>query len=115
VLYMRAGDVAGAIEQFQKAINQPQRRTASLNFLGQCFNELGMHDLAVDSFSTAIKEQPTMDGLKKDMIYNLGETYEKMGDMEKATAEYKKIAAVDFGFRDVKVKLTRKPLPKPAV
>jgi tetratricopeptide (TPR) repeat protein len=73
-----------------------------------------LYDLAVDAYATAIKEQPAMDGLKKELIYNLGAAYEAMGDMEKAVAEYKKIAAVDFGYRDVKEKIMRKKPPTPA-
>ena len=108
-LYMKTGNPQGAIEQFQKSVGQPQRRVASLNFLGQCFQQLGLHDLAVDQYTKAAEELPTMDGLKKDILYNLGLTYEAIGQHEKAIAEYKKIAAVDFSFRDVRKKITRKP------
>ncbi|HUJ10420.1 MAG TPA: tetratricopeptide repeat protein [Verrucomicrobiae bacterium] len=112
VLYLKAGNVQGAIEQFQKSRGQPQRRVASLNYLGQCFQQIGFHDMAVDVFNEAINEIPTMDGLKKDLLYNLGCAYESMGQPEKAVAEFKKIAAVDFGFRDVRDKIMRKPAPK---
>ena len=108
-LYMKMGNPQGAIEQLQKSVGQPQRRVASLNFLGQCFQQLGLHDLAVDQYTKAAEELPTMDGLKKDILYNLGQSYETMGQHEKAVAEYKKIAAVDFSFRDVREKITRKP------
>lgn len=108
-LLMKAGNVEGAIEQFQKSRGQPQRRVASLNYLGQCFQQMGHHDLAIDQFIEAINELPTMDGLKKDLLYNLGSAYEQMGDQDKAVAEFKKIAAVDFGYRDVRDKIMRKP------
>ena len=111
-LYMKAGNIQEAVEQFQKSRGQPQRRVASLNFLGQCFQQMGLHDLAIDQYNEAINELPTMDGLKKDLIYNLGAAYETLGDSEKAIAEFKKIAAVDFGYRDVKDKIMRKPAPK---
>ncbi|MGD1020180.1 MAG: tetratricopeptide repeat protein [Verrucomicrobiia bacterium] len=111
-LYMRAGNIQGAIEQFQKSRGQPQRRVASLNYLGQCFQQMGLHDLAIDQYNEAIGELPTMDGLKKDLLYNLGVAYEQLGDQEKAIAEFKKIAAVDFGYRDVRAKIMRKPAPK---
>ena len=80
-----------------------------LNYLGQCFQQIGLHDLAVEQYSKAIEETPQMDNLKKDLIYNLGVAYESMGEQEKAVAEFKKIAAVDFGFRDVRTKIARKP------
>jgi tetratricopeptide (TPR) repeat protein len=108
VLYMKIGNIAGAIEQFQKAVGQPQRRVASLNFLGQCFEHEGLHDLAIDQYLKAQEELPMMDGLKKEITYNLGNCYDQMGDTEKAIAEFKKIAAVDFGFKDVRQRITRK-------
>jgi tetratricopeptide (TPR) repeat protein len=112
VLYMNAGNIQGAVEQFQKSVGQPQRRVASLNYLGQCFQQMGLHDLAIDQYNKAIEEIPTMDSLKKDLVYNLGCAYENIGEQEKAVAEFKKIAAVDFGFRDVRQKIVRKPEPK---
>jgi tetratricopeptide (TPR) repeat protein len=114
VLYMKTGNIQGAIEQFQKAVGQPQRRIASLNYLGQCFQQLGLYDLAVDQYSKAIAELPMMDNLKKEILYNLASTYEALGEHDKAVAEYKKIAAVDFGYRDVREKITRKPPQTPS-
>jgi tetratricopeptide (TPR) repeat protein len=111
-LYMKMGKIEGAIEQFQRSVGQPQRRVASLNYLGQCWQQMGVPDMAIDQFTKAIEEIPTMDGLKKELLYNLGCAYEKIGDQDKAVAEFKKIAAVDFGFRDVREKIMRKPAPK---
>lgn len=113
MLYFKAGNQQGAIEQLQKAVGQPQKRVASLNYLGLCFHRLGLHDLAADQYRRALEELPMMDGVKKDITYNLGVTLEAMGDADAALAEYKKIAAVDFSFRDVRDKITRKPA-KPA-
>ncbi|MEI6084695.1 MAG: tetratricopeptide repeat protein [Verrucomicrobiota bacterium] len=112
VLHMKTGNIAGAIEQFQKAVGQPQRRVASLNYLGQCFEHEGLHDLAIDQYSKAQEELPMMDGLKKDVTYNLGNCYELMGDIDKAIAEFKKIAAVDFGYKDIRQRIMRKPPQK---
>ncbi|MBM3860755.1 MAG: tetratricopeptide repeat protein [Verrucomicrobia bacterium] len=112
VLYMKTADVQNAIEQFQRSVGQPQRRIPSLNYLGQCFQELGLHDLAIDQYSKAIEDLPLMDSIKKEITYNLGCAYEALGDTEKAVAEFKKIAAVDFGYRDVRAKISRRPAPK---
>lgn len=109
VLHMKVGDVANAIEQFQKSVGQPQKRVSSLNYLGQCFQQMGVHDLAVDQYLRAIEELPMMDAVKKEVTYNLALAYDTMGETEKAIAEYKKIAAVDFGYRDVRTRITRKP------
>jgi tetratricopeptide (TPR) repeat protein len=108
-LYFKVGNFEGAIEQFQKSAGQPQRRVASYNYLGQCFHQLGHFDLAVDQYTKAAEESQSMDALKKDILYNLGMAHEAMGQHDKAIAEYKKIASVDFSFRDVREKITRKP------
>jgi tetratricopeptide (TPR) repeat protein len=110
VLYMKTGDTQNAIEQFQRSVGQPQRRVSSLNYLGQCFQQLGLHDLAIDQYTNAIQELPMMDSLKKEITYNLGAAYEAGGEIEKAVAEFKKIAAVDFSYRDVRSKIIRRPL-----
>ena len=53
-----------------------------------------------------------MDGLKKELLYNLGSAYEQIGDQEKAMVAFKEIAKVDFGYRDVREKIMRKVPPK---
>ncbi|HVM59721.1 MAG TPA: tetratricopeptide repeat protein [Verrucomicrobiae bacterium] len=114
VLYMKMGNIEGAVEQLQKSRGQPQRRVASLNLLGQCYQQMGLHDMAIETFNEAIAELPTMDGLKKELLYNLGSAYELMGDQEKAITAFKEIAKVDFGYRDVRSKIMRKPPQKGA-
>ena len=68
VLYMKMGNIEGAVEQLQKSRGQPQRRVASLNYLGQCYQNMGLHDMAIETFKEAISDLPTMDGLKKDLL-----------------------------------------------
>ena len=108
-LYVKTGNIEGAVEQLQKSRGQPQRRVASLNQLGQCYQQMGLPDMAVDTFNEAIAELPVMDGLKKELLYNLGSAFEAMGDPEKALAAFKEIAKVDFSYRDVREKIMRKP------
>ncbi len=114
LLYMKLGNIEGAVEQLQKSRGQPQRRVASLNLLGQCYQQMELHDMAIETFNEAINELPTMDGLKKELLYNLGCAYELMGDPDKAITAFKEIAKVDFGYRNVREKIMRKPPAKPA-
>src|SRR5258708_22511892 len=108
-LYMKIGNIDGAVEQLQKSRGQPQRRVASLNQLGQCYQQMGLHDMAIDTFNEAITELPVMDGLKKDLLYNLGAAYELMGDPEKSLAAFKEIAKVDFSYTTVRQTLIPNP------
>ena len=72
-----------------------------MNLLGRCYRELGMLDLAVKQLDAAAKEILAMDAMKKEIVYNLGLVYERMGDPEKALACMKQIYEVDYGYRDV--------------
>ena len=111
-LYVKTGNIEGAVEQLQKSRGQPQRRVASLNQLGQCYQQMGLPDMAVDTFNEALTDLPVMDGLKKELLYNLGSAYEAMGDPEKAVAAFKEIFKVDISYRDVREKIMRKSAPK---
>jgi len=42
-----------------------------------------------------------MDRMKKQIVYNLGLVYERMGEPEKSLACMKQIYEVDYGYRDV--------------
>ena len=42
-----------------------------------------------------------MDATKKEIVYNLGLVYERMGEQEKSVACMKQIYEVDYGYKDV--------------
>lgn len=42
-----------------------------------------------------------MDATKKDLLYNLGLVYEKMGDKEKSVGCMKQIYEIDYSYKDV--------------
>src|SRR5205823_7813105 len=52
-LYVKTGNIEGAVEQLQKSRGQPQRRVASLNQLGQCYQPMRLPDMAVDTCNEA--------------------------------------------------------------
>lgn len=105
VLYYRRGRTNEALEQFQAAQRSPQHQIMSLNYLGLCFRDQKMHDLAINQFQKAEKASVLMDNNKKDIIYNLGETYEMMGKKDEALQQFKKIYEVDINYRDVSKKI----------
>ena len=99
------GDHQAAIANFQQAQKSPKVRLAALAGMGKALKARKMFDLAVQQFQTAKSEIPTMDDLKKDIIYQLAECYEGMGKAEDAINEYKLIYSDDIGFRDVADKI----------
>jgi tetratricopeptide (TPR) repeat protein len=90
-----------AIPELQKARQNPNVRIRAMCLLGRCFTARNMLDLAAKTLSDAVSELPVMDAVKKDVIYNLGLVYEKMGDSQKSIECMKQIYEVDYGYRDV--------------
>ena len=90
-----------AVPELQRARQNPNARLKAMNLLGVCYRELGMLDLAMKQLEDAAKEISTMDAMKKEIVYNLGSVYEKMGEQEKSLACMKQIYEADYGYKDV--------------
>ena len=97
----RAGRSRDAVQHLQQATRSPNLRIKVMNMLGQCYEKMGMTDLAAQQFEDAIKELTSMDETKKELLYNLGLLYKKLENDEKYLECLKQIYAVDYGYRDV--------------
>ena len=104
-LHFKAGRFSDAIQELQRAQNSPQRRTAAINMLGQCFASRKMWDLAARTFQNALKEKPTWDEEKKELLYHLGSALEKLNKPDEAIEHFKNIYEQDIGYRDVAAKV----------
>jgi predicted Zn-dependent protease len=78
-LYFQAGKISEAIQEFQKAQQNPHKRLVAMGFLAQCYAKRKMYDLAARTLQNAIKEKPVFDDEKKDLVYNLGCVLDSMG------------------------------------
>ncbi|MGC1321685.1 MAG: tetratricopeptide repeat protein [Candidatus Udaeobacter sp.] len=96
-----AGRFREAVPELQRARQNPHARLKAMNVLGCCYGELGMLDLAMKQLEEASGEILSMDAMKKEIVYNLGLIYERMGELEKTLACMKQIYEVDYGYRDV--------------
>ncbi len=96
-----AGRFRDALPELQRARQNPNARLKAMNLLGRCYRELGMFDLAAKQLEEAAKEILTMDAMKKEIIYNLGLVYEKMGENERSLGCMKQIYEADYGYKDV--------------
>ena len=90
-----------AIEEFQLAQRNPQRRTRSLYYLAMCFTEKGQLDIAFEQLQKAASELTVMDENKKDVVYQMGILAEQMGNQDQAVAFFKEIYGVDIKYRDI--------------
>jgi tetratricopeptide (TPR) repeat protein len=98
---MNAGHFREGLPELQRARQNPNARLKAMNALGRCYRELGMFDLAARQLEEAASEIATMDATKKEIVYNLGLVYERMGNREKSLACMKQIYEADYGYKDV--------------
>ncbi len=91
-----------AIPLFQDVQRDPYRRVAAMDKIGLCFFKKGWFADAIDVFTKAIATyEIENDDIAKELRYNLARAYEDSGDIQKALEVYRKIAQIDFAFRDV--------------
>jgi len=96
-----AGHFREALPELQRARQNPNARLKAMNMLGRCYRDLGMLDLAMKQLEEASREILAMDAMKKEIIYNLGLVYERMGEREKSLSCMKQIYEADYGYKDV--------------
>jgi tetratricopeptide (TPR) repeat protein len=91
-----------AIPLFQEAQKDPRRKIASMNKIGYCFFMKDWLADAIDVFTNAIETYEIKnDATGKELRYNLACAYEKKGDTDKALEIFRKIAQLDFTYKDV--------------
>jgi tetratricopeptide (TPR) repeat protein len=91
-----------AIPLLQEAQKDPRRKIAAMDKIGFCFFMKGWYADAVDVFNHAIDAYEIKDdSIAKELRYNLAHSYEQHGDPAKAIDIYRRIAQLDFAFKDV--------------
>jgi len=96
-----AGQYRAAVQELQKARQNPNARLRAMNLLGQCYTEMNMLDLAIKQFQDSASEILAMDATKKEILYKLGLIYERLGKKEEYLKCMKDIYEVDYGYKDV--------------
>ena len=76
--------------------------------IGLCFFKKGWFADAVDIFIHAIDSYEVEDDtIAKELRYNLARAYEEQADIQKALEIYRKIAQLDFGYKDVRQRVDK--------
>lgn len=101
ILYFNGNFIDNAIEQFQYARKNLQRKTACMVYLGRCFLLKDQYDMAIEQLTAALAEMLVMDKARKEALYYLAKTYEASGNAEKALESYKEIYQSDVNYLDV--------------
>jgi tetratricopeptide (TPR) repeat protein len=97
-----------AIPLFQDAQRDPRYKTTAMGKTGFCFFLKGWYSDAIDIFEQALAACEIQDNaMAKDLRYNLARSYENDGAGEKALELYRKLAQLDFDFRDVRDRVNK--------
>ena len=96
-----------AIQHLQLAQKSPKDRLQALYYLAMCFLKKGQTDMAVMQLETARDQIPTMDDLKKKVVYQLGLCAEEAQDYEKAYSYYKDVYSADVTFGDLNERMLK--------
>jgi tetratricopeptide (TPR) repeat protein len=97
-----------AIPLFQEAQKDPRHKISAMDKIGLCFFLKGWYADAIDIFMQAIETYEIKDdGVAKELRYNLARSYEQKGDTDKSLEIYRKIAQLDFAYRDVRQRVDK--------
>ncbi len=103
---LTAKQIDQAIPLFQAAMQDPGRKISAMDKLGICFFNKGWYTDAIDIFTQAIKSyEMEDDSIGKDLRYNLARAYERENQLDQALDIYRKLAQIDFGYKDVRARV----------
>ena len=97
-----------AIPLLQEAQRDPSRKIQAMDETGLCFFLKGWYPDAIDIFEAALNQCDVQDdAVAKDIRYNLARSYEEDGQLEKSLEIYRKLAQLDFGYKDVSQRVNK--------
>jgi hypothetical protein len=97
-----------AIPLFQEAQRDPRHKISAMDKIGFCFFMKGWFTDAIDVFTRAIETYEIKDdSIAKELRYNLARSYQEQGNSEKALELYRKIAQLDFAYKDIRQQIDK--------
>jgi len=97
-----------AIPMLQEAQRDPRHKIEAMDKIGLCFFMKGWFADAADIFTQAIDTYEIKDDdIAKELRYNLARSLEEQGEKQKSLDVYRKIAQLDFGYKDVSQRVDR--------
>ena len=108
VRLMRNQKYDQAIPYLQEARKEPRHKISAMNKIGLCFFMKGWFSDAIDILKQAIEEYEIKDNdIAKDLRYNLARAYEQQGNTDEALELYRRLAQLDYSYKDVRAKVDR--------
>jgi tetratricopeptide (TPR) repeat protein len=104
----QAGKFKEAIQAFQAARDDSRNKASVQLHLGESFQHIRQFRLALSSYEAAIEVADDMQpDSKKLALYRAGVLAADLGDRERAEKYLTRLAAIDFGYRDVADRLDK--------
>lgn len=98
-VYLMTRNFDKGVKELQIAVKDSARAPFAYNLLGLTFMELGRFDLAVIQFERALEVAPKeLSDVAKTVRFNLGSSYEALGNVSRALAEYEMVLSEDVEF-----------------
>ncbi len=105
IAYKEMGLVDEAISEFQIACKDPGKLIDCCSMLGMCFLEKGMPQLAEKWYRKAMESPDLSEDEQLGILYDLGNLYQQVGDLENAHKAFMEIYGSRSTFRDVQDRL----------
>jgi tetratricopeptide (TPR) repeat protein len=97
-----------AIPYLQEARKDLKHKISAMNKIGLCFFMKGWFGDAIDILKQAIEGYEIKDNdIAKDLRYNLARAYEQQGNTDEALELYRKLAQLDYSYKDVRARVDR--------
>ena len=105
--YRELGMVDDAVKALEAAARSPRQRFDACSLLGRLYIDSNELAKAVDWFERAAEAPaPTLDA-SRALLYDLGETLERLGEQARALAVYVELESESGGYRDVAGRIER--------
>lgn len=102
--YKEMGLVDEAIKAFEKALRAPGREVGCRVMIGMCHRENGNPSEAINQFKAGLHAEPS-DRERQSLYYEIGQTYESMGDVGEAIYYFEMVLKRDPGFADAAMRV----------
>ncbi|MGN6104702.1 MAG: tetratricopeptide repeat protein [Kofleriaceae bacterium] len=97
--YKEMGLFDEAIKAFEKTLRAPQREVQCRVMIGMCQREMGNPTEAIHQFKQGLHAEPS-ERERQSLYYEIGVTYESLGDFSEALYYFEMVIKRDPGFAD---------------
>jgi tetratricopeptide (TPR) repeat protein len=103
--YLRLGLFDAAVDEYKKLARDPVREVFALTRMGDCFQAKGTFTEAILRYKRALNCDNVSREEARLLYFQLGMTFERLGDISEALYFFEKVARRDPGFRGVSRKV----------